>query len=136
MKLINSNNFGWPIDLFDNWFKVGFSNNELSMKTDIKDNDNDYEFLIELPGFNKEEIKVAFEDGYLTVTAKRENKVEDNNDKYVRRERIYGEYTRSFYIGEIDESKISANYIDGVLKLIVPKDEIEKAKAKKYISIN
>lgn len=135
MKLIRRD-FRWPFDIFDDWFNFDFSVSDFRMKTDIKENDNEYEFSIDLPGMSKDEIKIAYEDGYLVVSASREKVVEDDNQKYLRRERSYGEYSRRFYLGEIDDTKISAKYEDGVLKIVIPKDEIEKAKAKKYITIN
>ena len=139
MKLVRYNS-GWPFNLFDDFFNDDFFNwnfnlGNYGMKTDIKENDNEYEFSIELPGLNKEDINVSFEDGYLVVSAKREKSEDEKNDKYLRSERSYGQYSRKFYVGEIDEQKISAKYENGILKLSLPKDEIEKVEAKKYITI-
>ena len=109
------------------------------MKTDIKEHDDRYEILVDLPGFNKEDIKMNIEDGYLVINAKTSNE-EDNtnkNGKYVRKERYYGECSRSFYIGDnITEEDIKANYKNGTLNVEIPKkEEVEKIKDKKYIEI-
>lgn len=133
MSLIKFNNYRWT---FDDFFNNGLSSLDNKMKTDIKETDNEYEFQIELPGYNKEDIKVSFEEDYLIIKAKREKTEEVNNDKYIKRERTYGEYSRSFYIGDIDHSKLTGNYVDGILKVIVPKEEVKKAEEKKYISID
>ena len=129
MSLIRYRKLGWPFEgLFDVDFKKDFS-----MKTDLKENDKEYEFSIDLPGFNKKDIKVLIEDGYLIIEATREKSEADEKENYIHKERSYGKYSRSFYLGDIDDAKVNAKYKDGVLKVIVPKDEIEETK--KYISI-
>lgn len=115
-------------DLFD--FPIIKSNN--IMKSDIYEKGNNYIMEIDLPGFKKEDVKIDFDKGYLTIEAKREETKEDKN--YVKRERYYGEYKRSFYVGDIDDSLIKAKFIDGILKINFPKKELEN-KDKKLINI-
>ena len=124
-------------DMFDDPF---FTNNDSKMmKTDIKENDNNFELEIDLPGFKKDDIKMSIDDGYLTINAKQEdNKDEkDKHGKYVRRERYFGECSRSFYVGDdIKEEDIKAKYKNGTLKVEIPKkEEKEKLPDKKYIEI-
>lgn len=71
------------------------------MKTDIKETDNAYTFLIDLPGFKKEDIKVSIERCYLVVLAISSSEIEDKKDNYIRRERSYGSMTRSYYVGDV-----------------------------------
>ncbi len=110
-----------------------------AMKTDIKENDNGYTLLIDLPGYQKENIKAELKDGYLIISA--ENNVsEDENDpegKYIRRERIYGSCSRNFYVGkDITKEDIKAKFDNGLLKLFVPKKEHkEQLPEEKFISI-
>lgn len=137
MMLVPRKNF----DIFDDLFNDPFftSHENKVMKTDIKEHDDRYEILVDLPGFNKEDIKMNIEDGYLVINAKTSNE-EDNtnkNGKYVRKERYYGECSRSFYIGDnITEEDIKANYKNGTLNVEIPKkEEVEKIKDKKYIEI-
>ena len=105
------------------------------MRTDIKEIDDGYELHIDVPGFAKEDIKISLEKGYLTVEAKHEEKDEEKNGHYVRRERFLGSTARSFFVGEeIAEKDIKAEYDKGILKLFVPK-EGTNIKEKKYISI-
>ncbi len=103
-----------------------------SMATDIKETENGYEMDVEMPGFKKEDISVDFEKGYLTVSAKSENKPEEKEGKhrYVKQERRFA-CRRSYYIGEVDESKITAKYSDGVLQVNLPKKELPKPAAHK-----
>lgn len=128
-------------DLFDDMFDDPFftRNDNKMMKTDIKENDDNFELEVDLPGFNKDNIKMTIDDGYLTINAKQEtnNDEKDNHGKYVRRERYYGECSRSFYVGEdVKEEDIKAKYTDGTLKVEIPKVEPKKElEEKKYIEI-
>lgn len=108
-------------------------------KTDIKELKDNYLLEIELPGFNKEDIKAEINNGYLIVTAAHnENKDEkDKEGKYIRKERYTGQFTRSFYIGDnITQEDIKGKFENGLLKLEVLKKEAkELAEEKKYIQI-
>ncbi|MCR5672745.1 MAG: Hsp20/alpha crystallin family protein [Lachnospiraceae bacterium] len=109
------------------------------MRTDVKESDKGFTLDIDLPGYKKEDISAELKDGYLTVSAKtneeKEEKEEDGT--YIRRERTFGSCSRSFYIGEdIEETEVKAKFEDGILKVFVPKKEIEpKVEERKYISI-
>lgn len=132
----------FDLDLFDDMFKDAFFKNaELTtMKTDIKEKDGSYLLEIDLPGFNKDNIKASLEDGYLTISAN----VDENTDKkdeegnYIYRERHTGKCSRTFYVGElVKEEDIKASYKDGILGLEFPKLEAKQIeKQKKYIAIN
>ena len=128
-------------DLFDDMFDDPFftRNDNKMMKTDIKENDNNFELEVDLPGFNKDNIKMTIDDGYLTINAKQEtnNDEKDEHGKYVRRERYYGECSRSFYVGDdVKPEDITANFKNGILTLEVPKVENKgKLPEKKYIEI-
>lgn len=138
MMLVPRNNF----DLFDDIFGDPFfrKNENKIMKTDIIERDNSYVIDIDLPGFNKENIKIDVTDGYLTINAKMSssNKENDKKEKYVRRERYFGECSRSFYVGEdIESDDIKAYFKNGILSLEIPKiDEQKKLPDKKYIEIS
>ncbi|MGN1338239.1 MAG: Hsp20/alpha crystallin family protein [Candidatus Coprovivens sp.] len=129
-------------DIFDSFFDDPFfnSNENKMMKTDIKENENSYEVLIDLPGFNKEDIKMHIDNGYLVVSAKTNNEIDDKDEKgkFIRKERYYGECSRSFYVGEeVKEENIKASYKNGTLNIEIPKLEIEEKKSeKKYIEIS
>lgn len=132
-------NRGNYFDLFDPFFNDFFGlernakYNEV-MKTDIIDHEDSYEMKIELPEIKKENIKMSLDNGYLTIEAKVEKNT-DENDKYIRKERYYGEFKRSYYVGDtISEEDIDAKLNDGVLTLNIKKAE-PKASEKKYIEI-
>lgn len=105
-------------------FHSGFS----SFKVDVKDNGGAYELTAELPGVKKEDIALHYERDYLTISANREEETEDKKDNYVCRERHVGKIHRSFFISNIDESGIKAQFKDGILKVDLPKVSAEKAK--------
>ncbi len=108
------------------------------MKTDIRENENQYLIDIDLPGYNKEDIKIEVEEGYLTVQAEiNSHKEEKENDTFVRRERYKGNCSRSFYVGkDVKSEEIKATFKNGILALEVPKKEAEKElPEKKYIQI-
>lgn len=114
-------------DLFDSFFDRDFfapAGNTL-MKTDIVEKKDKYVIEMDLPGFDKNNINVDLEDGYLKVSAKIERRQDDGQaDKFLRRERFYGSCSRSFYVGEnITRDDIKAKFADGILAVSVPKKE-------------
>ena len=108
------------------------------MKTDVKEEDNQYEVSIDLPGFSKEDINLELNDGYLTISASK-NMNNDKNDKkgrLIRQERYSGSMQRSFYVGDqITEEDVKAAFKHGVLSLTIPKKEQQKLPEKKHIMI-
>ncbi len=123
-------------EFFDNFFTTpNYRNGNSCMKTDILDVDNGYELHVDVPGFDKDEIKISLDKGYLTIEAKNETDNEEKESHYVKRERFIGSAARSFFVGEdIAEKDIKASYEKGILKLFIPK-EGTNVKQKKYISI-
>ena len=117
-------------DLFDDFFRDDFFNGKEK---------NSFIVDVDLPGYNKEDIKIDVTNGYLTINAKTSNEVNDKEKgKYVRRERFIGECSRSFYVGDdVKQDEIKASFKNGILSLEVPKvNEEEKEAEKKYIEIS
>lgn len=129
MSLVPRSYFG---DIFDDFMPRG---KEENMKCDIYEKDGDYHIEMDVPGFDKKDIKVEAKNDYLTITAEKSNEVnEDDKDKnYIHRERRYGKYQRSFYLEDLDSEKVSAEFNNGVLKIVVPKKD--ENQDKKYIEI-
>ncbi|HKL47710.1 MAG TPA: Hsp20/alpha crystallin family protein [Candidatus Izemoplasmatales bacterium] len=127
-----------PLSFFDDFFDDFFTpskRNQSCMKTDILESENDYELHVDVPGFTKDDIKISLDNGYLTIEAKTENRNEDKEAHYVKRERYVGAAARSFYVGEdILEEDIQASYDKGMLILKVPKQGTN-VKEKKFIEI-
>lgn len=131
MNLIPRNDYlSSAFDIFDTSL---FKDTNI-MKSDIYEQNENYVLEIDLPGFDKENVSIDYHNEYLTIKAVK-NENHDENDKYIKKERFYGEYKRTFYIGNLDESNIKANYNNGVLKITFPKEDVKK-ETKKQILID
>lgn len=116
--------FGDWFDGFDDFFAPTIYSREREMRTDVKETENGYELKVDMPGFEKKDINLTLKDGYITLSANREEKEE--NGKYVRRERKMS-VSRSFYVGkEITQEDVKAKYENGTLTLDIPKKEEKK----------
>ena len=96
-----------------------------TFKTDIQDKGDHYLLEADLPGMKKEDIAIDVEGDSLTIKAERRNEHEEKGENYVRCERSYGSYARSFDISGIQADGIKAGYNDGVLSLTLPKKAAE-----------
>ena len=117
--------FDDALDLFKPMF---YDQTSDVMKTDIKENDDNYELDIEMPGYDKKDIMIDLEDGYLTISAKKDEKEEKKEDKkfsYIKRERAIS-CSRGFYVGDIQEDSVKAKYENGILNIVLPKIPEEK----------
>ena len=120
---------------FDNALDQFFESENSKMKCDIYEKDNTYHVEMDLPGFKKEEIKVECNKGNLVITAEKSsnNEEKDEDKKYLRRERVYGKISRSFYLGDVNEDAIEAKFDNGTLTISIPK--IDENENKKLIDI-
>lgn len=130
-------------DLWDDIFSDAFFSRKPQsklMRTDIREKDEAYLVDIDLPGYDKKDIKISVDDGYLTVSAKKEssNDEKDSEGNYIRRERFSGECSRSFYVGDdLEAEDVKASFKNGILTLDIPKkDETKKIPEKKYVEID
>ena len=129
-------------DFFDEMFSFGdlepiWGRKEKNfMKTDIHEKDGNYVLEIDVPGYDKENIKIELENGYLQVTAENNSSKEENKDGYIHQERFFGTCSRSYYVGEnVKQEDIKASFKNGILVLRFPKEEQKKLEEKKYIEI-
>ena len=145
MKLVpRNNNLGFSLfdNMFDDMFRDPFftsSNTTKLMKTDIQEKDDKYILDMDLPGYDKEDIKAQLKDGYLTISAQKNtsNDEKDEEGNYIRRERYCGKCSRSFYVGDsIKEEDIKASFNNGILELTFPKEVAQKEEEMKYITID
>ncbi len=126
-------------DIFDDMEKEMRLPRENHMKCDVYEKDGKYHVEMDIPGFDKKDIKIECNEGVLTVAAKKEhNKDEEHKDnngkKYIRKERYFGSTSRSFSFADIDEENIKAEFKNGTLLLTIPKKE--KVDNKKIINID
>ena len=108
-------------DDFDSFFLPAQKRNE--MKCDIYEENNEYHIDIDIPGFDKKDISIEVKDGYLNVKASKEKDEKEERKNYIRRERSYGVYQRSFALGDLDVDNIDAKFNNGILSIVIPKKE-------------
>ena len=138
--LLTNRGFNLIDDMFnDPFFTTSYDRTSTQiMKTDIHEKDGNYMIAMELPGYAKEDIKADLKDGYLTITAhKNETKEEkDAKGKCIHKERYTGTCNRSFYVGDdISQEDIKAAFKDGVLHLTFPKEVQRQEEQPKLITI-
>ena len=115
-------------DLFDDFDDMNVK--PVNMKCHIYEKDGNYCIEMDLPGYDKKDIDINFDNKYLTITASKEEEEKDEEKNYIRRERSYGSYKRQFFLGDINEEEIKAEFNNGILKVIVPKKEVVDTKKK------
>src|SRR6056297_2200109 len=97
---------------------------------DITENENEYQIMMDIPGMDKKDIKITIQDGRVSVTGERKTEEKEEKADFVRQERYYGSFFRSFKLPEkVKEEDIKATFKDGVLKLLIPKAEVVKPKS-------
>ncbi|MBR3361753.1 MAG: Hsp20/alpha crystallin family protein [Lachnospiraceae bacterium] len=132
-------------NFFDDFFKSPFLGaveqvgGSRLMKTDVKEVEDAFEIIMDLPGVEKEDIQIELKDGYLTVTASKTTQFSESgeNCRYIRKERFEGSAKRSFFVGDFaNEDNIRASYNNGVLKLTIPKEPEPEPEQPKRINID
>ncbi len=125
-------------DLFDDMFPSFNTRNTALMKTDIREKDGRYLLDIDLPGYQKEDIKIAIFNGNLTISAEHNetNEEKDAKGNILRKERYSGSCSRTFYVGDaIKESDIHASFTNGILTIDFPSEAKKQEEETKYIDI-
>ncbi|MDD5922026.1 MAG: Hsp20/alpha crystallin family protein [Eubacteriales bacterium] len=131
------NGFFDDFDNFMDW-PTGTRTDGSLMKSDVKDAGDHYELTMDLPGFDKNDVKLGLKDGVLRfeATKKNSNDEKDPDGKYIRKERFEGTCQRSFYVGDqITEDDVKAKFDNGVLTVEIPKKEDKEIAENKYIPI-
>ena len=128
---LQKRNNGYDLfDAFDDFFRPVFYDEGRDLRTNIKENENGYELEVEMPGYAKDQIKLALENGYLTISASKQSKEEDGKKHYVRKE-ISESCSRSYYVGDdVKQEDIKAKYDNGMLTVSVPKSQPKQLQSK------
>ena len=110
-------------------FKTEFNQSDRkgSVPVNVKETEKSYQLEVIVPGFEKADFKINLEQNLLTISAEKKEEVREENEKQIRREYSYRSFKRSFTLDEkTDATNIEASYINGVLKLNLPKKEVVK----------
>ena len=125
-------------DIFD-WTDRNFTALGSNLPSvNLKETENQLEVELAAPGLKKEDFKVEIENNTLLISSEKQEEKEESRkkDNYIRKEFSYQSFYRSFYLPEyVDESKIEANYKDGILHVTIAKKEGSKKKTAKTIAI-
>lgn len=122
-------------DFFSDSLMPAFNTAANSIKTDIRETEKEYVVEAEIPGANKEDIKLELKDEILTIAVEHNEQTNEEHDNYIRKERRYGSYSRSFQVQNIKNEEVTARYENGILTVTLPKAGEEKEK-KHNIEIN
>jgi HSP20 family protein len=125
-------------NLFDDDFFPVLNNRTSSMPAvNIREDEKQYNLELAVPGMEKKDLKIDINEDVLTISSETKNETEENRDGYKRKEFSYSSFCRSFYIPEnVNRDKIEANYKDGILSVGLPKQEVEKTKITRQVSIS
>ncbi len=127
-----------PFRMLDEMERSFFGGNSKSVlstfRTDVTDTGDAFVLDAELPGFKKDDIKIDIENDCLTISAERKYDEEDKQKNFIKRERFYGSFSRSFDVSGVNVDGIEAQYTDGVLKLTMPK-KVETIPASRRLEI-
>lgn len=117
--------------IFEDFFNDSFISSVLSpgnaVRADIRENEEEYIVEAEVPGLKKEDIKLDLRHDVLTISVDREEEIKEERDNYVRRERRFGSIKRSFLVENVRHEGVKAQYEDGLLTVILPKDKNVKS---------
>lgn len=114
-------------DFIEKFFEEDFSFLLNRFATDVYETDKDIVVEMQIPGFKKENIKISFKDGYLKVEGKAEEKEEEKDKNYWRREIRKGSFVRVVPLPvDVDSKKAKAKFENGVLKIVLPKIEVKE----------
>jgi HSP20 family protein len=138
MRWNNEPNF---VDLWSNFFEnetttPGYRRYCSAPAANIVEHEGDFQLELAVPGMNKEDFKIDVENSLLTVSSEKQVQNEENDKNYTRKEFVYGCFSRSFTLPKsVDADNINATYKNGILQIVLPKREEEKAKVKREIAI-
>lgn len=122
--------FDFMDHMFDDFWGTGLESTS-NMRTDVIEEEKDYKLQADLPGFDKKEINISLDGDVLKISASHQDKNEKKDKNYLRRERRYASYERSFHVENLKPEDISASYENGVLTVTVPKKEPEVPKTQR-----
>ena len=129
--------FLWSGLFDDDFFPVLSQRNTSMPAVNIKEDDKNFVLDLAVPGIDKKDLKIEINEDVITVASESKDEKETNTDDYKRREFSYTSFCRSFYLPEnVNKEKIEANYKDGILTVMLPKDTEEKNKISRQIKIS
>jgi len=128
--------FLWSSLFDDDFFPVVSARNTSMPAVNIREDEKRFTLDLAVPGIDKKDLKIEINDDIITISSEQKSEKEEKSDDFKRREFSYTSFCRSFYLPEnVTREKIEANYKDGILTVVLPKDEEEKTKLSRQINI-
>jgi HSP20 family protein len=129
--------FLWSSLFDDDFFPVVPSRSTSMPAVNIREDEKRFTLDLAVPGIDKKDLNIEINEDVITISSEQKMEKEESHDDFKRREFSYTSFCRSFYLPEnVNKEKIEANYKDGILSVVLPKDEEEKAKLSKQIKIS
>jgi HSP20 family protein len=129
--------FLWSSLFDDDFFPVVSARNTSMPAVNIREDEKRFTLDLAVPGIDKKDLKIEINDDIITISSEQKSEKEEKSDDFKRREFSYTSFCRSFYLPEnVTREKIEANYKDGILTVVLPKDEEEKTKLSRQINIS
>jgi len=129
--------FLWSSLFDDDFFPVVSGRNTSMPAVNIKEDEKNFTLDLAVPGIDKKDLKIEINEDVITISSEHSDEKADNRDDFKRKEFSYTTFCRSFYLPEnVSKDKIEANYKDGILSVVLPKDEEEKAKLTREVKIS
>lgn len=128
-----------PFDSFFGDDGKGASSEAALLRTDVKEDKNQYTLVVDIPGVDKQDVNVSLKNGYLQIGAKAHHEVSEGgkDEKFLRKERFEGEASRSFYVGNaVHPEDINAKFGNGTLTIVVPKKTQQNDDGSQAIAID
>jgi HSP20 family protein len=129
--------FLWSSLFDDDFFPVVSARNTSMPAVNIKEDEKRFTLDLAVPGIDKKDLKIEINEDVITISSEHSEEKNDNRDDFKRREFSYSSFCRSFYLPEnVSKDNIEANYKDGILSVVLPKDEEEKTKLSRQVKIS
>ncbi|MFN8210182.1 MAG: Hsp20/alpha crystallin family protein [Bacteroidales bacterium] len=129
--------FLWSSLFDDDFFPVMSSRSSSMPAVNIKEDEKKFTLDLAVPGIDKKDLKIEINEDVLTISSEHQDEKTQENGDFKRREFSYTSFCRSFYLPEnVSKDKIEANYKDGILSVVLPKQEEEKSKLTREVKIS
>jgi HSP20 family protein len=129
--------FLWSSLFDDDFFPVAPGRSTSMPAVNIREDEKRFTLDLAIPGIEKKDLKIEINEDVITISSEQKMEKEENRDDFKRREFSYTSFCRSFYLPEnVNKEKIEANYRDGILSVVLPKEAEEKAKLSRQVSIS
>jgi HSP20 family protein len=129
--------FLWSNIFDDDFFPVMQGRNTSMPAVNIREDEKRFTIDLAVPGMDKKDLKIEINEDVITISSEHREEKEEKNNDFKRREFSYTSFCRNFYLPEnVNKEKIDASYKDGILTVVLPKEDEEKSKISRQVKIS